>query len=171
MRQAGFTLIEIMMAVAIVGVLAGLAVMKFGKQARKARGAEVQAVFAELRNRQEQYHLENGVYFNSGANEDAIYPAVLTAQAQAFAAPAAWAPLKFKAPLSRVYCGYVTLAGPGGDGSNLGAKAVEFGLAAAPANDWYYMIARCNLDGNAGRDSYYFSWSGDTAVRKQNEGS
>ena len=87
MRQAGFTLIEILIAVALVGILAGLAVMKFSKQARKARGAEVQAIFAELRNREEQYHLENGVYFSTGANENAVYPANPGAQSKAFTPP------------------------------------------------------------------------------------
>ena len=170
MRQAGFTLIEILIAVALVGILAGLAVMKFSKQTRKARGAEVQAIFAELRNREEQYHLENGVYFSTGANENAVYPANPGAQSKAFTPPAAWTPLRVKAPLSKVYCGYVVLAGAGGDGTTLGAKAVAFGLAAAPVSDWYYLLAHCDLDGNAARDSYYFSWSGDTAIQKQNDG-
>lgn len=170
-RQAGFTLIEILIAVAIIGILAGLAVMTFSKQTRKARGAEVQAIFAELRNREEQYHLENGVYFSTGANENAIHPAAPGAQSQLFTPqPAAWAALRVKPPLSRVYCGYVVLAGNGGDGTNLGAKAIEFGLVAAPATDWYYLLAHCNLDGKVARDSYYFSWSGDPKVQKQNDG-
>ena len=171
-RPRGFTLIELMIVVAIIGVLAGLAYMKFGRQVRKARGAEVQAIFAELRNREEQYHLENGVYFSTGADETAIFPAAPSGTTKALAPlPASWVSLRFKAPMSRVYCGYVVIAGPGGNGGNLGAKAVEFGLVAAPATDWYYLLAHCNLDGNAARDSYYFSWSGDTRIQKQNEGS
>lgn len=171
-RQRGFTLLEIMIVVAIVGVLAGLAYMKFGRQVRKARGAEVQAIFAELRNRQEQYHLENGVYFSTGADEDAIFPAAPGLSPQALTPlPASWVSLRFKAPMSRVYCGYVVIAGPGGNGGNIGAKAIEFGMLAAPATDWYYLLAHCNLDGSNARDSYYFSWSGDTRIQKQNEGS
>jgi prepilin-type N-terminal cleavage/methylation domain-containing protein len=171
-RQVGFTLIEIMIAVAIVGVLAAVAVMKFSSQTRRSRATEVNAIFAELRNRQEQYHLENGVYFSTGADEDAIYPATPAPRSQAFApmSQAGWQPLRVKAPMARVYCGYVAIAGRGGDGSNLGVKAGEFGLAAAPATDWYYLLARCDLDGNAAVDSYYFSWSGDTKVQKQADG-
>lgn len=171
MRQAGFTLIEIMIAVAVVGVLAGLAVMKFGAQTRKTRASEVQAVFAELRSREEQYHLENGVYFSTGADESDIHPDTPGPQSQAFAPlPASWTPLRVKVPLSRVYCGYVVQAGRGGDGTNLGAKAGDFGLAAAPATDWYYLLAQCDLDGNNAVDSFYFSWSGDTKVQKENDG-
>ena len=171
MRQAGFTLLEILIAVALIGVLAGLAVMKFGKQTRKSRATEVNAIFAELRNRQEQYHLENGVYFSTGANESDIHPAAPRQRSRPInPIPAGWTPLRVKSPLTNVYCGYVVMAGRGGDGTNLGAKAVAFGLAAAPATDWYYLLAHCNLDGNNARDSYYFAWSGDTRVQKENDG-
>lgn len=171
MRQAGFTLIEIMVTVALVGILAGVAVMKFGKTARKARGAEVHAIFAELRERQEQYHMENGVYFSTGANEGDVHPAAPGTSSHALAPlPAEWTTLRVKPPMSRVYCGYVVMAGPGGDGSNIGAKAGDFGFA-VPATDWYYLLAHCNLDGDGTRDSYYFSSSADTKVLKENEGS
>ena len=172
-RQAGFTLIEILIAVAIVGVLAGLAIMKFGAQTRKSRAGEVNAIFAELRNREEQYHLENGVYFSTGANENATFPAVPGPRSQAFRRgdqPAGWTPLRVQPPMTKVFCGYVVRAGRGGDATNIGAKAAEFGLNIAPATDWYYLLAHCDLDGNAARDSYYFSWSGDTRVQKQNDG-
>ncbi|HVV84371.1 MAG TPA: prepilin-type N-terminal cleavage/methylation domain-containing protein [Kofleriaceae bacterium] len=170
-RQSGFTLVELILAVAIVGVLAALAVQKFSKTTRKSRAGEVQAIFAELRNREEQYHLEHGVYFSTGADEDAIYPDTPGPQAQDLAPlPATWTPLHVTPPMQKVFCGYVVQAGRGGDGTNLGAKAGEFGLAAAPATDWYYLLAHCNLDGNAARDSYYFAWSGDTKVQKQNDG-
>ena len=84
--------------------------------------------------------------------------------------PATWTPLRVQPPMQKVYCGYVVRAGRGGDATNLGVKADEFGLNVAPATDWYYLLAHCDLDGNAARDSYYFTWSGDTAVQKQNDG-
>jgi type IV pilus assembly protein PilA len=169
-RHGGFTLIEILIAVAIVGVLAALAIMRFGSQARKSRASEVNAVFAELRTRQEQYHLENGVYYSTGA-EAAIHPAAPGASSQPIAPfPAAWQPLRVKPPLTRVYCGYVTVAGRGGDGTNIGQKAVDFGFDTAPATDWYYLLAHCDLDGNPATDSYYFSSSSDTRVLKENDG-
>lgn len=169
-RHGGFTLIEILIAVAIVGVLAGLAIMRFGSQTRRSRASEVNAVFAELRVRQEQYHLENGVYYSTGG-EAAIHPAAPGPRSQPIApVPAAWQPLRVKPPLSRVYCGYVTVGGRGGDGTNLGQKAVDFGFDTAPATDWYYLLARCDLDGDAAVDSFYFSSSTDTRILKENDG-
>ena len=170
-RQWGFTLLEIIIAVALVGVLAAIAVTSFSKQARKTRGAEAHGMFTALRVAQEQYHLENGTYFSTGAGESDTWPTAPTKSSQnLLPLPTSWNTLKVRLPTEKAYCGYVTIAGAAGDGTNLGAKAAEFGLTAAPAADWYYILARCNLDGNAARDSYYFTWSGDTQVQKQSEG-
>jgi prepilin-type N-terminal cleavage/methylation domain-containing protein len=170
-RQRGFTLIEILVAVALIGILATVAVLAFGKQARKTRGSEVNAMFAALRVSQEQYHLENGTYYSTGTNEGDIWPTTPTKTSQTFLPmPATWVTTRVDLPNDRGYCGYVVRAGRGGDGTNIGAKAVEFGFTTAPVTDWYYLLAKCDLNGSATRDSYYFTWSGDTRVQKQNEG-
>lgn len=169
-RQAGFTLLEIIIAVALIGVLAAIAVTSFSKQTRKARGSEVQAMFMALRTAQEQYHLENGQYLSTGSSETDTWPATPTRTAQnLLPLPTEWAPLKVRLPSETAYCGYVTMAGGAGVAPG-GTKAAEFGLTTAPSTDWYYLLAHCDLDGNGSRDSYYFSWSGDTKVQKQNEG-
>ncbi|MEZ4402538.1 MAG: prepilin-type N-terminal cleavage/methylation domain-containing protein [Kofleriaceae bacterium] len=171
MHRAGFTLIELMVAVAIVGVIAAVAIPQFTRTTRKAKGSEVNAVFAELRQRQEEYHLANGVYFSSGTAETDTFPATPGKRAQDVSSPpASWTTLKLRLTSDKLYCGYVTIAGRAGDATGLGTKAGEFGLTAAPATDWYYLLAHCDIDGSAARDSYYFSWSGDTRVQKQNEG-
>jgi prepilin-type N-terminal cleavage/methylation domain-containing protein len=170
-KQVGFTLVEIMVVVALIGVLAVVAVASFSKQARKAKGAEANAMFAAIRTAQEQYHLENGTYLSTGSSETGLHPATPTATRQTLLPlPTTWTSLKVKLPEEEVYCGYVTIAGRGGDATGIGAKAAEFGLVNAPTTDWYYMIARCDLDRDGTRDSYYFTWSGDTRVQKQNEG-
>src|SRR4051812_16357710 len=98
-----------MITVAIIGVLAAIAVPAFTKTTRKARGTEVHAVFAELRQREEEYHLANGTYFSTGANEADTFPAAPGRSAQAIAAtmPASWTTLKLRLPNSSLYCGYV----------------------------------------------------------------
>lgn len=170
-RQRGFTLIEILVAVAIIGVLVGLAVVAFGKQTRKARGSEAQAMFAALRVAQEQYHLENGTYLSTGGSEAVTHPTTPTKTSQSFLPlPTTWTMLRVRLPNETGYCGYVAIAGLANDATGIGAMANSFGLTAAPATDWYYLLARCDLDGNGTRDSYYFTWSGDTTVKKLDEG-
>lgn len=165
-RQAGFTLIEILVAVALIGILAAIAIVSFGKQTRKARGSEANAMFAALRIAQEQYHLENGAYLPTGAE----HPMNPGRSAQSLLPlPAEWVSLKVQLPETTAYCGYVAGAGAAGT-APADAKAAEFGFTAAPTTDWYYLLAHCDLDGNGARDSYYFTWSGDTRVQKQNEG-
>ena len=78
--------------------------------------------------------------------------------------------LRVRVPNTSVYCGYVTVAGAANNATGIGAMANSFGLTTAPATDWYYILARCDLDGSATLDSYYFTWSGDTRVQKLNEG-
>ncbi len=68
--QRGITLIELMVVVAIIGILATVAVFMFTKQTRKARKTEVHAIMAEIAMRQEQYALENGRYLDIGAGYD-----------------------------------------------------------------------------------------------------
>lgn len=167
-----FTLVELMIVVVIIGILAAVAIPQFTKATRKARSSEVNAVFAELRQRQEEYHLANGVYFSTGTSETDLYPASPGRTAQlATTPPTSWTTLKVSLKNSKLFCGYVAIAGTAGSAVGLGTKAGDFGLTAAPTTDWYYLVARCNLDGNTARDGYYFTWSGDTAVRKENEGS
>jgi prepilin-type N-terminal cleavage/methylation domain-containing protein len=171
MTQKGFTLLEIIIAVALVGILAAIAVTSFSKQTRKMRGNEAQALFASIRVSEEQYHLENGAYLSTGASESDTWPTSPHKTSQnLLPLPATWTTLKVRLPENTAYCGYVTIAGAANDGSNLGAKAAEFGLAAAPTNDWYYILAHCDLDGNSARDTYYFTSSLDAKIEKQNEG-
>jgi prepilin-type N-terminal cleavage/methylation domain-containing protein len=170
-RQRGFTLIEIMIAVAIIGVLVALAIFSWGKSVRKGRGAEAQAFFAALRVAEEQYHLENGTYLSTSSSEAVTHPASPVKTIQTFLPlPASWTQLRVQLPEQNGYCGYVAIAGAANDATGIGAMATAFGLTSAPATDWYYLLAHCDLDGDSTRDSYYFTWSGDTTVLKQDEG-
>jgi type IV pilus assembly protein PilA len=60
--QSGFTLVELMIVVVIIGVLAVLAVVGFRKLIGQARATEANMMINAIRTAQESYHAETGTY-------------------------------------------------------------------------------------------------------------
>ena len=67
----GFTLIELMVTLAILGVLAAIAIPAYNGYITTAKMSEAQNNLAAIRLAQEEYFLENNSYF-TGANAGAI---------------------------------------------------------------------------------------------------
>jgi len=61
-RARGFTLVEVLIAVAIVGILAAIAFPNFQNHIRKGRRADAQSFMMDLANRQAQYMLDARTY-------------------------------------------------------------------------------------------------------------
>ncbi len=169
--QSGFTLIEMMMTVALIGVLAAIAIPSFFKETRKAKGSsEVQPIFNDLRTRMEEYMQENGVY-PATIGESTLWPTTPgTTKQSLLPLPTAWSNLRVRITGNdMVYCGYTWVTGLANVGTNIGTQGTAFGFT-APATNWYYLIARCNMDGNSSVDAYYFSSSVDPTFRYVNDG-
>jgi prepilin-type N-terminal cleavage/methylation domain-containing protein len=180
-REQGLTLIELMVVVAIVGILATLAVFMFTRQTRTARRSEVHAVMAEIQMRQEQFHLENGRYMDIGATTTDRYngeqngewipdgvgahnPGGDPRQFTIAGAHATWATLRVAIDKPSLYCSYTTVAGSPSDPTSTPAtevsptvRAAPFGFdvgdangdgLAVPNNNWYYIIALCDFNGD-----------------------
>lgn len=61
-RGAGFTLIEVMIVVAIVGVLAAIALPNYSDYVKRGKIVEATSALSEVRTRYEQWFLDNRKY-------------------------------------------------------------------------------------------------------------
>ncbi|MGH7509439.1 MAG: type IV pilin protein [Gemmatimonadales bacterium] len=71
-KQKGFTLIELLIVVVIIGILAALAIPKFGNTKAKAWVASMRSDLRNLASVQEAYWAENQIYYN-GAIPNAAF--------------------------------------------------------------------------------------------------
>lgn len=65
-KPRGFSLIELMIAVAIVGILVAIAVPSYQNHLRKGRRADAQAFITQVAQRQQQYLLDARTYALGG---------------------------------------------------------------------------------------------------------
>ncbi|WP_079203213.1 type IV pilin protein [Pseudomonas sp. CC6-YY-74] len=66
--SAGFTLIELMIAVAIIGVLAAIALPNYTEYMTRSKRAEGQALLSDVSARQERFYAQNTNYVTNPAN-------------------------------------------------------------------------------------------------------
>jgi len=172
-RESGFTLIEMLVTMAVIGILAVIALPSFFSESRKTKAfSEVQPMFNDLRVRLEQFLQENGRYPPT-IGEGTLHPASPTSTKQALnPLPTAWQDLKVRiSGTDEVYCGYTWATGLANDASNIGPQAALFPIPfATPTTDWYYLLAKCDMDGDGKVFSWYFTSSTNPTILKLNEG-
>lgn len=72
-KQHGFTLIELIITVAVVGILAAIALPSYQKYIIRSKRSAAQAQMMDIANRQQQYLLANRAYANKTALEAGGY--------------------------------------------------------------------------------------------------
>jgi prepilin-type N-terminal cleavage/methylation domain-containing protein len=162
-RSRGFTLIELMIVVAIVSVLSMLAVVGYRKLITTSHVTEATGMVQNIRIAQEAYHSETQQY--AGVNGESNLGVTITdyypgqpaygqlmgwggAGTSAGSVPWTVLPVQVDGP---VLFGYASIAGSAGTAVNGGVPipldgTSQLTLPASPATDWYVIQAEADLD-------------------------
>jgi type IV pilus assembly protein PilA len=164
--KRGFTLIEMMVVVVIVGILATLAVVGYRKLVQSSHVTEATNMVQSIRVAQEAYHSETQQYADISNTLTAWYPNATptgrqyTAWGSACATQCSldWSvlPLHVDGPVA---FGYATRAGaPNTNPSAIaplpGPIQASLTLPLLSATEWYVVTAMCDIDGLGAPNTY-----------------
>lgn len=157
-----------MIVVVILGILATLAGVGYGKYIARARLTEAVAMLAEMSSRETLYYSEFAAYLPLRADAPAapnespsgFFPSDPTAStfnsarnpttiASGASWPQNWRSIGLKPHTSTVYCTYLVNAGA----STVAVPAGSYGarlLPTPPVTAWFYGLAVCNQAGASG---------------------
>jgi len=75
-KNRGFTLIELMVVVAIIGVISAIAFPSYNSYMKKSRRADAKVGLSKLADKQERYYLQQNTYATSTADLGLANPVV-----------------------------------------------------------------------------------------------
>ena len=169
--RAGFTLVELMIVVAIIGIIAAIGSVGYRRWIGRARLTEAVTMLGEMNSKEQTYRMEFGTYLPLRADGNAALPSPDEAAAAFYPTspssaafesvrtsvsvannalwPTSWRAAGVSPRDTSLYCTYMTNAGNAGQAIPAGAT---FGaaLVSGTAAPWFYGLAACNLNGPSG---------------------
>lgn len=174
-RSRGFTLVEMLAVVVLVGVLATLAVFGVIRYVRAAKTAEATSMITQIKAAEEAFREETFQYLNVSAAYTALYPFDPTTDdgrrkyswetARSDAVAVNWRILGVTTT-NPVQFAYAVVAGANG----FVAPPFVSVSGVAPTGPWYGIVAQADLDGDQSEYCYVVSHSFSDEVHVENEG-
>lgn len=154
--RGGFTLVELMIVVSIIGILAAIAVPSYKNYVMRAKASEAVGFLADIKARQEAYKADFGQYCNaSGASDAAWNPGVPTINPQPWDnARVGWNQLGARPPGLRVLFAYETVAGGPGMQPTARGFTNNRGYPNPVTDDWFISRAIADMDGDGTQVTY-----------------
>lgn len=159
---SGYTLVELMAVVAILGVLAAIAMPQYQSYTMQARTTEAVAYLAQIKTRQESYRADFFMYCNASGSASNWNPTPTPGRTPNNwdGTRDAWSQLRAVPATGQLYFSYQTVAGiPGQLPSTLGFSS-DRGFDGA--DFWFIASAIADLDGD-GTQVLYEVYSGSSA--------
>lgn len=177
-KARGFTLVELMIVVAIVGILGAIATYSIRKYVQSTKASEAGAVINSIRSAEEAFRQDTFVYLDvSQGNYNNLHPSTTPG-----AFKRSWVGDGDTAETSSrfrelgvttdgpVYFTYGVVAGRAGDPvPTPPTDKKEFNFPATATEPFYVVVAKGDLDGD-GSFSYLLSHSFTSEVYVENEG-
>lgn len=172
-QSRGFTLVELMVVVVMVGVLAAIGISLFRQHIYTAKTTQAVAVIQAIRAAQVRYHSEHQAYLNVSSSLTSYYPMATPSKVSyAWDNPsgndaANWRRLNV-AGVSQVQVGFAVVAG--GPSADLPAPSTANDPAwPTPIEPWYVIQAEADTDGD-GEEALYVASSFNGEIYSENVG-